>query len=73
MARGASGLRVNPSKLGASGWRRKAAATSPRETRPSGRDGTLKFQLEFGGKKMFQNCGEGALNSIGTSEPSGFI
>jgi len=22
---------------------------------------------------MFQNCGEGVVNSIGTSEPSGFI
>jgi hypothetical protein len=26
-----------------------------------------------GGKKIFQNCGAGAVNSIGISDPSGFI
>src|SRR5580704_10147945 len=28
--------------------------------------------LALGGKKIFQNCGEGVVNSMGTSEPSAF-
>jgi hypothetical protein len=41
------------------------------QSRPSVR--ATDPQLLAGGKKIFQNCGEGVLNSIGTSEPSGFI
>src|SRR5271157_4834465 len=48
-----------------SGPPQKAAPTQKRELR--------RQLLGLGGKKIFQNCGEGVVNSTGTREPSALI
>src|SRR5271157_2991376 len=47
-----------------SGPPQKAAPTQKRELR--------RQLVALGGKKIFQNCGEGVVNSTGTREPSAF-